>query len=125
MKSCFLSTARVGLKGPTGTFFFPYFRILFFFFYKKENLYILVKKKKTYIFFFTTDQLAVPFATRWTGNDNSSKDGLKCSTYVYVYHSDYSRSRRKEQFLLLFRRIFLYYDFRVLKIVLTLFYYFF
>ena len=41
MKSCFLSTARVGLKGPTGTFFSIFLgkQIVFL------NLYILVKNK--------------------------------------------------------------------------------
>ena len=43
MKSCFLSTARVGLKGPTGTFFSIILEKSFFF-PKKICIFWLKKK---------------------------------------------------------------------------------
>ena len=46
MKSCFLSTARVGLIGPTGTFFSIFLEKSVFF--SKNILYILFTKKKSY-----------------------------------------------------------------------------
>ena len=75
MKSCFLSTARVGLKGPTGTFFSIFLENKYFF--CKKDLYILVNKKNVIKKKrFPTDRLAVFFYHPVRGNDNSFKDGL-------------------------------------------------
>ena len=70
MKSCYLLTARVDLKGSTV-------------FFAKNILYILVniKRDNSYYMYLKKKNLRptdwpVFFPTPWTGNDNSTKDGL-------------------------------------------------
>ena len=64
IKSCFLWTARLGLVGETGFFFFPYFFFSKSFFFH-DVCYIQVNMKGRFF-----------FATRRTGNYFSPKEAL-------------------------------------------------